>query len=153
VDHGIIARLAKEARAARLAHVTATSLKVFLLSPVFGKRPKLLRKGTAAALTLRTAQYQALPCISDPRTRECTGFGAGCWLLLGCAMGPRSTCRREAGVAWCQWPRGAWVLVPSPHHVLLPRFFLPGLQEGQGLQIGLLVAPGECHGAEVRVSR
>ena len=30
VDHGIIARLAKEARAIRLAHVTATSLKVFV---------------------------------------------------------------------------------------------------------------------------
>ena len=50
VDHGIIARLAKEARAIRLAHVTATSLKAFLLSPVFGKRPKLVRKGTAAVL-------------------------------------------------------------------------------------------------------
>ena len=59
----------------------------------------------------------------------------------------------EAGSAWCQWPRGAWVLVPSPHHVLLLWCLLPGLQEGQGLQIGLLVALGECHGAEVRVSR
>ena len=28
-----------------------------------------------------------------------------------------------------------------------------GVQEGQGLQIGLLVALGECHGAEVRVLR
>ena len=49
-NHGGIARLAKEARAIRLAHVTATPLKVFLLLPVFGKRPKLVRKGTAAAL-------------------------------------------------------------------------------------------------------
>ena len=65
MDHGIIARLAKEARATRLAHVTATSLKVFPLSPVFGKRPKPVRKGTAAALALRTGQYQALPCISN----------------------------------------------------------------------------------------
>ena len=31
-------------------------------------------------------------------------------------------------------------LVPSPHHVLLLWCLLPGLQEGQGLQIGLLVA-------------
>jgi hypothetical protein len=30
---------------------------------------------------------------------------------------------------------------------------LPGLQEEQELQIGLLVARGECHGAEVRVLR
>ena len=65
VDHGRIARLAKEARAIRLAHVTATSLKIFLLSPGFGKRPKLVRKGTSAALALRTGQYQALPCISN----------------------------------------------------------------------------------------
>ena len=28
----------------------------------------------------------------DPRTREYTGFGAGCWLLLGSAMGPRCAC-------------------------------------------------------------
>ena len=27
-----------------------------------------------------------------PRTREYTGFGAGCWLLLGSAMGPRCAC-------------------------------------------------------------
>ena len=59
----------------------------------------------------------------------------------------------EVGSAWCQWPRGAWVLVPSPHHVTLLWCLLPVLQEGQGLQIGLLVALGECHGAEVRVSR
>ena len=59
----------------------------------------------------------------------------------------------EVGSAWCQWPRGAWALVPSPHHVLLLWCLLPGPQEGQGLQIGLLVALGECHGAEVRVSR
>ena len=25
----------------------------------------------------------------------------------------------EAWGAWCQWPRGAWIYVPSPHHVLL----------------------------------
>ena len=28
----------------------------------------------------------------DPRTREYTGFGAGCWLLLGSAMGPGCAC-------------------------------------------------------------
>ena len=34
----------------------------------------------------------------DPRTREYTGFGVGCWLPLGSAMGPRCACRGEAGV-------------------------------------------------------
>ena len=31
--------------------------------------------------------------------------------------------------------------------------FLQGLHEGQGLRIGLLVARGECHWAEVHVVR
>ena len=53
----------------------------------------------------------------------------------------------EVGSAWCMGPRA------SPHHVLLLCCLFPGLQEGQGLQIGLLVALGGCHGAEVRVSR
>jgi len=39
--------------------------RIFLLSPVFGERPKLVRKGTAAALALHTGQYQALPCINN----------------------------------------------------------------------------------------
>ena len=38
--------------------------RIFLLSPVFGERPKLVRKGTAA-LALHTGQYQALPCINN----------------------------------------------------------------------------------------
>ena len=49
--------------------------------------------------------------------------------------------------------RGALVLVPSPHHGILLWCLLLVLQEDQELQIGLLVALGECHGAEVRVSR
>ena len=77
VDHGIIARLAKEARATRLAHVTATSLKVFLLSPVFGKQPKLVKKGTAAALALRTGQYQALPFINNITSVTSKAFATG----------------------------------------------------------------------------
>ena len=82
---------------------------------------------------------------------------------------------RAAGCPWgVPWGRGArvevrrvwWLggvvpmaagealaLVPSPHRVLLLWCLLPVLQEEQGLQIGLLVALGECHGAEVRVSR
>ena len=48
---------------------------------------------------------------------------------------------------------GGMVLVPSPHHVLLLCCLLQGPQVGQGLRVGLLVALGECHGAEVRVLR
>ena len=44
-------------------------------------------------------------------------------------------------------PRGAWVLVPSPHHVPLLCCLLQGVKEGKRLRIGLLVALGECHGA------
>ena len=47
--------------------------------------------------------------------------------------------------AWCQWPRGAWAPMPSPHHVLLLYCFLQGPQEEQGLRVGLPVALGECH--------
>ena len=40
-------------------------------------------------------------------------------------------------------------LVPSPHHVILLWCLLLGLQEEQGLQIGLPVALGEYHGVVV----
>ena len=48
---------------------------------------------------------------------------------------------------------GAWVFLPSPHHVLLLFCLLQGPQKRKGLRIGLLVALGERHGAEVRVFR
>ena len=51
--------------------------------------------------------------------------------------------------AWCQWLWGAWVLVPSPHHVLLLCCLLQGLQKWQKLWIGLPVALRECHGVVV----
>ena len=60
VKHGRTARLAKEVRAIRLANVTATFLKAFLLAPVFGKRPKLVRKGTASALAEAAAAALAV---------------------------------------------------------------------------------------------
>ena len=41
---------------------------------------------------LATACGEAIVTAFDPRTREYTGFGAGCWLLLGSAMGPRCVC-------------------------------------------------------------
>ena len=81
------------------------------------------------------------------------------WLLV--ALGERYgaevrvlRCVRVLGVgAWCQWPRGAWIILPSPHHVLLLCCLLQGPQVGQELQIELLFALGECHGAEVRMLR
>ena len=48
---------------------------------------------------------------------------------------------------------GAWVFVPSAHHAPLLCCLLQGSQAWQGLWIGLLVALGERHGAEVRVLR
>ena len=48
-------------------------------------------------------------------------------------------------------PWGALVFVPSPHRVLLLCSLLQRPQKRQGLRVGLLVARGECHGAEVRV--
>ena len=43
------------------------------------------------------------------------------------------------------------MLMPSPHHVPLLCCLLQGPQDGQGLRIGVLVAHGKRHGAEVRV--
>ena len=33
--------------------------------------------------------------------RRGKGFGSGCWLFLGSAMGPRCACRGEVVVVWC----------------------------------------------------
>ena len=41
---------------------------------------------------LATGCGEAIVTAFDPRTREYMGFGAGCWLLLGSAMGPRCAC-------------------------------------------------------------
>ena len=54
---------------------------------------------------LATGCGETIDTAFDPRTREYAGFGAGCWLLLGSAMGPGCACRREAGVG--RWGRGA----------------------------------------------
>ena len=89
--------------------------------------------------------------------RGSKGFRSGCWLPLGSAMRPRCACRGEASVVrggrGANGRGGAWVLVPSPHHVLSLCCLLQGPQVEQGLLVGLLVALGECHGAEVRVLR
>jgi hypothetical protein len=44
-----ISVLAKDAAATRFANYTATSIANYLHSPVLGKRPKLIHKGTEAA--------------------------------------------------------------------------------------------------------
>ena len=105
-------------------------------------------------------------------------FTASCSFALlsfARASGGARALDRAAGCPWgVPWGRGARVevrrvwcvgsvvpmaeggmgpLVPSPHHVLLLWCLLPGLQEGQGLRVELLVALGECHGAEVHVLR
>ena len=41
---------------------------------------------------LATGCGEAIVAVFVPRTREYTGFGAGCWLLLGSAMGPGCAC-------------------------------------------------------------
>ena len=59
------------------------------------------------------------------------GCGGGVVPMAAVGMGPRAL-NASCFLLWC---------------------LLPGLHEVQGLQIGLLVALGERHGAEVRVSR
>ena len=41
---------------------------------------------------LATGCGDAIVTAFGPCTREYMGFGAGCWLLLGSAMGPRCAC-------------------------------------------------------------
>ena len=41
---------------------------------------------------LATGCDETVVTAFDPRAREYTGFGAGCRLLLGSAMGPRCAC-------------------------------------------------------------
>ena len=104
-------------------------------------------------------------------------FTASCYFALvsfASASGRARAPDRAAGCPWgVPWGQGARVevrrvwcvggVVPMTAGGMGPRaftascsfalLFLQGSQEGQGLRIGLLVAPGECHDAEVRVSR
>ena len=83
------------------------------------------------------------------------GFGSGCWLPVGSAMGPRCACRGQAGVgrrgrgAHGHWGHGSSCL----HRIMFfcSAVFCKGLKRGKRLRIGVLVAHGERHGAEVRV--
>ena len=98
-----------------------------------------------------------LLCCLLQRPQVWQGLWIGLLVALGERHGAEVRVLRCGGCwawgAWCQWPRGAWVFVPSAHHVLLLCCLLQGPQAGKELQIGLLVAPGECHGAEMRVLR
>ena len=102
-------------------------------------------------------------------------FTASCSFVLlsfARASGMTGALDRDAGCSWgAPWGRGARVevwrpwgvggvvpmaaggvgLCPSAHHVLLLCCLLQGPQVRQELRIGLLIAPGERHGAEVRV--
>jgi hypothetical protein len=114
------------------------------------------------SLSLSFVFYLAFLCcrllcclLPGPQVRQ--GFGSGCWLPLGSAMGTRCACRGEAGVV-----RGGRVANGRGGHgpsclrrimCFCPGVFCQGFRWGKGLQIELLIALCECHGAEVRVSR
>ena len=66
--HGNMCILAKEAKAIRFTGSTAISIKKFLCSPMLGKRPKLVRIGSAAALaeeSMAAAVEQAAARLAD----------------------------------------------------------------------------------------
>ena len=83
--------LAKEAKAIRFTGSTAISIKKFLCSPMLGKRPKLVRIGSAAALaeeSMAAAVEQAAARLADLE-RKAAFFDAavvGDPLALGRAM-------------------------------------------------------------------
>ena len=82
------------------------------------------------------------------------GRAAGCSWGLPWGRGARVEVRRVWGVGGVvPIAVGAWVFVPSPHHVLLLCCLLPAHQNKKGLRVGLLVALGGCYGAVVRVLR
>ena len=166
VRKGTAAAVAETAAAALAEHEAARRVDPGMAAAAFDKAlgPDPLAEGRAKGTSrapgllprLATGCSKAIVTAFDPRTREYTGFGADCWLLLGSAMGPRCACRRVACVgrggrgADCRGGRG--VFVPSPHRVHLPCCLLQGLWKEKGPRVGLLVALEECHGAGVRVS-
>ena len=62
---GKIADVAKAAQAVRVANNTPASVKKFLLSDVFGKRPGLVNRGTAAAAAEKAADDAAAHAVSE----------------------------------------------------------------------------------------
>ena len=89
--HGNMCILAKEAKAINFFHSTAISIKKYLCSPMLGKRPNLVRIGSAAALaeaSMAAAVEQAAARLADLE-RKAALFDAavvGDPLALGRAM-------------------------------------------------------------------
>jgi hypothetical protein len=74
--------VAKEVGAIRYTHYTATSIANYLLSDVFGKRPKLVRKNTKAAAAEAAeiaAEAEAAACMEETKrlAAECEAMGGG----------------------------------------------------------------------------
>ena len=85
------ARPAERARRRRGTH----ERRGLFRGAVFGVRARVrVLAATAPGLLprLATSCGETKVTAFDPRTREYTGFGAGCWLLLGGAMGPSCAC-------------------------------------------------------------
>ena len=89
--YGNMYNVAKEAKAIRFSHITAISIRKYLCSPMLGKRPKLVRIGSAAALaeaSMAAAVEQAAARLADLE-RKAAFFDAavvGDPLALGRAM-------------------------------------------------------------------
>ena len=70
---GIMSILAKEAKAIKFSAITAISMKKYLCSSMLGKRPKLVRIGSAAALAeapmAAAAEYEAARLADLERKR------------------------------------------------------------------------------------
>ena len=102
---------------------------------------------TAIAAVLLSPRCMQVAVSMEKSSGTCFADGGANGLEL------RRSLWLEVGSAWCQWPRGAWAPRAFTASCSFLWCLLPVLQEEQGLQIGLLVALGERHGAEVRVSR
>jgi len=62
------------------------------LDPLAEGRAKGASRAPGLLPRLATGCGEAIVTASSPRTREYTGFGADCWLLLGSAIRLRCMC-------------------------------------------------------------
>ena len=91
-DYSKMTAVAKEVAAVRYTHYTATSIANYLRSPVFGKRPKLVRKNTKAAAAEAAeiaAEAEATARMEEAKRLaaeyEAMGGGAGTEALVQAA--------------------------------------------------------------------
>ena len=58
------------------------------------EKPDMLKEPGGGAGLMNGEDFSGGQCLGafDHRTREYTGFGVGCWLPLGSAMGPGCAC-------------------------------------------------------------